>query len=299
MRKLYLDLVNRPKENLIALSKKLVQLRNGNIKLPAVENESILTLIDETEHSVKLSEMLGVNIGYEISTVSDNLGGIHSALVADHIANGLAPDVIMNKTKNSTLVEIPKRSVSIEYDSLGKIVNSNLDALKGQNAMLYMASNMEQDMGLVIMQDGRPVYLADISRFEKTPKDLITGKDTYVGRDMLEFHGKAKTYGHILPNLMSDMVRCMSKGKLDLLTVDLLGANTYRIDSSLILGEPNLVDVRRFERDYAVPLKKNDVLEGVAVYTDVWFQPIGEKSPLEGGRIVNVGTDIHKYRLKD
>lgn len=299
MKKIHLDLVTRPRENLMDLSNNLADIKTGKLVLPDVKKESIVTLVNETEHSVKLCDMLGVDVGYEISTISKNLSGKHSALVAKNIANDLRAASVFEQINQNTIVDIPARNTSIAFDDVGTIIESNRSILLGQNAMQYLAANISQDIGLVMLEQGKPIYQADISRYEKTPKDLVTGKDNKIGLDLLEFHSKAKTYGYILPTILGDMITCMAEGQLDLLTVDLLGSNTYRVDASLISNQHNWMDVRRFERDYATPILANGELEGIIVYTDVWFQEINEKSPLEGGAHLNIGTEIHKYRIKE
>ena len=133
--------------------------------------------------------------------------------------------------------------------------------------------------------------------YEKTPKDPVTGYNHFLGRDLMEFHGHAKTYGHILPTILGNLCKSFENGSLDMLVIDLKGQNVHSlVDSDGNVNES--VQAVRFERDYITPIRQHcegtdaktgcgkcpGQLMGILAYADVLFQNVGDTSnPFEGG----------------
>ena len=97
--------------------------------------------------------------------------------------------------------------IDFSYDKRGIILDSAHDKrLVGVDAMNYLCTLLDHDVGVAnTLKANDPdalVYSFDSSVYEKTPKDNITGIDHFVGRNFLEFHEKARTFGPILKKIM-------------------------------------------------------------------------------------------------
>ncbi|MGV8086336.1 MAG: hypothetical protein ACP5N1_01770 [Candidatus Woesearchaeota archaeon] len=304
MKKIHIDLVHNPREELINLDLMLGQMLVGEKVLIDERAKPLLTLLSRKEYIVKLEEMLHRQSNYEIFSLLEDIDKKYLSLAAENIANNLMTtlpsdisishhirDTMHGFTWPVTRIEDKRLGVDIEFNDKGIITSSNVEELFWKNPMEYLACIVEQDMALVsVTNNNNLIYLADISRFEKTPKDVRTGVNKYLGLDLMNFHASAKTYGSILPNIFRNLTECMRQNKLDLLTIDLLGGNTYTNGKETI---------RRFETDKVLPLKKNNIMEGIIVYADVFWQPVEEtRTPQQGGRVLDLGLEMHReYKL--
>lgn len=283
----HLDLISNPHESLIKFDSDLEDLLHKKNKIEEVPEPKILSLIDDIEYSIKASELLGHTQSFAVATIAPNFSSNQKAPAAEHIAKTLGKEIELSKSQSKTKIFIPNRNIELEFTSNGIIDKSNFSYLVGCDAMHALACNVLQDMGLLLKQKESFIYAADFSRFEKTPKDVRTGKNNYIGMDLLEFHGKAKNFGHILPKILGNIASCFEQHKLDMVTIDLRGLNTY---------SNGLQTLRRFERDHALPIFKDEKMKGIIVYANVIFQPQTElRNPYEGGRVIKVGSEIHNY----
>jgi hypothetical protein len=143
-----------------------------------------------------------------------------------------------------------------------------------------MSCHVQQDFGVVIKKDEKLVYTFDSAMFEKTPKDIVTGINYFLGRDLMEFHTRGPNFGTRMPGIFQNLVEALRTNKIDHLVVDLPGANVYSDGKS---------QVRRFERDFVTPMKVESDLDGFIVYTDVFFQDVNEPiTPYNGGEFLDI-----------
>lgn len=177
---------------------------------------------------------------------------------------------------------IIKDLCSMHYDENGRITKTEPDiGLVNSNALEVVAGICAQDLGLIIERDGVLVYLYGSSRYEKTPKHVETGYDYFIGEDFLEWHRRIPVWGQNLATLFERMYLAFKSDKFDSLVVDLKGRNLYT--------DGNLV-VRRYERDYALPLPtlEGDTT-GMIVFADSLFKNINDEvHPFFGGKHLNI-----------
>jgi hypothetical protein len=267
------------------------------LKIEPEEVAPVLELANDCEYKTRTVEMLGANLAYKIAQFAKEHEVRDSALVADDLAQKLAHVGVKFKRRGKQRrIIVSTRKTEFTYDQYGTIQSASgpeiekysglAEKLEGQDALHYLACHVQQDLAVVMKKGDKMVYTFDCSMYEKTPKDVETGENKFLGKDLLDFHGKAETFGHILPNLLRNLVSCFSQGRLDLLEIDLKGANVYSN------GEH---EVRRFETDYVTPIVDNGTFHGILAYADVLFQDAAEtRSPYKGGIIVPHQVNFHK-----
>lgn len=178
----------------------------------------------------------------------------------------------------------------VKLDLEGRVVSADGRAgLKGVHALALLAAFVGQDFGLVLRHESRLRYAFDCSAFEKTPKDIDTGYNHYVGLDFLEWHRRIPKLGEPLAELFELLDRAFESDSLDLFTVDLRGRNLYT-NGTLV--------VHRYERDYVLPLRHPEGRHlGFVNFADVFMKEIAEeRRPQEGGTYFDVGCprQFHK-----
>jgi len=304
-RRLHLDLLGSAEENrhnLSDLSKKLDKTA------PVSETKIGLTLSSENEFLAKYAEMMGHLLSYQITHKSPNHTAADSYEIATEIIRRLGVPVI--REGDATQVVIPNRA-HISYNRFsGVISESSNPLLVGRDCLDYIACNVHEDLAAVMPEKGVLVYEFDSSMYEKTPKNPRTGENMYIGKKFIDFHGAAKTYGAMLPEIFHKLRRAFSEGRLDVLTIDLRGGNVHTDGHT---------QVRRFERDHLVPIydiftkilplpdalvpmQYNRVI-GMLAFADVVFQREGDKlSPFEGGLYLDIDCPVAfsaKYKVKE
>ena len=154
--------------------------------------------------------------------------------------------------------------------------------LRGMHVLSVLAAFVNQDFGVVLHVCDKLRYAFDCSAFEKTPKDVESGHNHFVGLDFLEWHRRIPRLGKPLAELFGDMDKAFAADTLDLFTIDLRGRNLYT--------DGNIV-VHRYERDYVVPLRLPDgKYLGFVNFADVFMKDIGEETrPQLGGAYFDVG----------
>ncbi len=288
---IHLNLLGNKEEQ----EKNLIYLRDnleGQINETNIEHW--LTLTNEEEYVTKFAELMGHKIPYSI--LASEMTGEESFLISNEIVSRLnLPEIyILSDDKKTKVVKFSDRDL-IMYNQRGEIIDSSNKDLIGKNSLDYISCNIHEEIATVMLRGHKLIYAFESSMFEKTPKNIITGKNNYIGRDFMKFHGKAKTFGHVLPAVFKEMIKAFSKYELDMLTIDLRGNNIY---------SNNNLRVRRFERDYILPIRdiRNNAFKGLLGYADVFFQNIEEtKSPFEGGSHIKISSPlefIRKYRVK-
>lgn len=247
---------------------------------------------------------------------------LDSVLAAEEIARR-TPGINLLSDENVGLIDVPGRGIVASYlPGTGAILTAEgIDmprkegvpsSQSGMDVLHLMSCLVEQDVAYVVKLGRALIYDFDASRHEKTPKDPVTGENHFVGREIIEFHDRAKTVGPQIAHTLRYLTANFAVGTIDHLTVDLRGANTYSNGD---------VTVHRFERDHFVPIytpgrrpdgsdhresmntfvlidngkKPLARLHGILGYAEVFFQPEGEtKSPFEGGTVVDVPLDFYQ-----
>lgn len=179
----------------------------------------------------------------------------------------------------------------IEVDDEGNVtVAPEIPSVIGKPLLAVMAAFSAQDFGVVIRQPTGLRYAFDCSAFEKTPKDVDSGQNHYVGLDFLEWHRRIPKLGKPLADLFERLDHQFSAGALDLFTIDLRGRNLYT-DGKLVL--------QRYERDYVVPLRHPTAgYLGFVNFADVFMREQGEeRRPHDGGSYFEVGCPREFHRL--
>jgi hypothetical protein len=250
-------------------------------KIEAVNATDRLTLTNEHEYLAKFAELMGHTLKFQITHAAPDHDPFFSVLVANELLARME-DARMEQQGAITKVEFPGRA-TIEFGRSGIILTSSNPNLLGKDCLRYIACNVHEDFGVIRQRHAVMTYDFDSAMFEKTPKDVRTGENRFIGRDFVEFHSQAKTFGHMLPQVFRSLLEGFYRMTLDMLTIDLRGANVYTNGS---------ICVRRFERDHVVPIYQRD-FKGMIVYTDVFFQDVNEtKSPFEGGSSLEIHCPV-------
>lgn len=161
--------------------------------------------------------------------------------------------------------------------------------LVGLPFLSVMAAFVAQDFGVVLRQPSGLRYAFDCSAFEKTPKDVDSGHNHYVGLDFLEWHRRIPKLGVQLATLFEQLDHQFEAGAIDLFTIDLRGRNLYT-NGTLVL--------HRYERDFVVPLRHaNGSYLGFVNFADVFMKEVGEEQrPQQGGLYFDVGCPREFHR---
>jgi hypothetical protein len=178
----------------------------------------------------------------------------------------------------------------VEVDAEGKVTAApEIPGVVGKPLLAVIAAFSAQDFGAVIRQPAGLRYAFDCSAFEKTPKDVDSGHNHYVGLDFLEWHRRIPKLGKPLADLFERLDQQFSAGVLDLFTIDLRGRNLYT-DGKLVL--------HRYERDYVLPLRHPTAgYLGFVNFADVFMKEPGEeRRPQDGGSYFEVGCPRQFHR---
>jgi thiazole biosynthesis protein ThiH len=264
-------------ENLRELFRKLSDTISGDEEISLQEEKVLFTLAPQEMFEAKLGEITGGDSQYKIAQFAESHSGEDSLMILKSIAPHLEQTGMEVKINEDDTMEIiiPERD-RIKIDNRGKVLSSEHQEAIGVDGLHFISCFLRQDLAAVLKKEGKFRYALDISSFEKTPKDP-TGRNLYLGKDIVDFHSKAPNFGAMLGVLFEKLIKAFETGKLDLLSVDLRGQNIYkRGDSS---------KVKRFERDRFIPIQdKNGEIVGIFGVADVFFQDEEETmTPFEGG----------------
>lgn len=279
-RSFYLDArgnKNDVQKRLDALVQMMRLVTTGQEKIPPKRDAArLLTPASDRLKDAKLAELTGGGGAYRIASFASDYEGKDSVPVVRNIIPRLG-GTIYEDPQGYGVFTLPGEP-PMEFDPSGRIRKANNVLLHGADLLHYVACHIRQDLAAVLVKGEAMQYMADISVFEKTPKDA-QGRNTYIGKDLLDFHAKAPNFGPVLGELFPLLMQLFRKDLLDVLTVDLNGQQRYPHG-----GEG---DVRRFERDRFIPLKRADAsFMGILGVADAFFQREGERSPYEGGDFV-------------
>jgi hypothetical protein len=266
----------------------LQEMLKGPIR--RVDGSDHLTLTNDHEYLAKFSELMGHRLRFRITHAAPDHDSRDSVPTANELVARLR-GVHVQKGAQKTIVEFPERA-TIEFGKEGIIKTSSNTNLVGKDCLSYIACNVHEDFGVAVAHHAIMTYEFDSAMFEKTPKDVSTGENAFVGRDFIGFHSKGKNFGPMMPHVFEGMLSAFYKKQLEMLTIDLRGVNVFTN------GKMN---IRRFERDYAVPIMQPD-FRGILVYTDVFFQDVNEpRSPFNGGSYLEIECPVKfhdEFRVK-
>ena len=156
----------------------------------------------------------------------------------------------------------------------------------GLSQNMFMSCNVEQDFAFCVFRGDKLIYTFESSIYEKTPKNALTGENSFLGQDLIEFHKRNKNFGPLFPEIFGNLLHNFRQNKLDELIIDLRGSKVYTDGIQL---------VRRFERDYATAVRRNGELKGMLVSADVFFQDVNEKgNPYKGAPIIKHDYNFHR-----
>ncbi|MCF7812182.1 hypothetical protein K9M59_01105 [Candidatus Gracilibacteria bacterium] len=276
MNTLYVDLRGKSKDIILKNLRAFLQnLENRNFDIQPSKFS-----FQEAENKVrskKLEEFFGKSVPYSFAEFSSSFSGEDTLLILN---------TCLRFTPSSFLTK--KIFERVRYNKRGIIVAHPQSCFRGKNILHYFFCYIKQDVACVLLRKENFLeYVLDVSVFEKTPKDP-SGKNQYLGQDLVQFHSKNKTFGKELGRIIQKIFLAFQSGGLELLIVDLHGIPFVTKSGRKI---------RRFERDYFVPVKnKKNVVCGVLAAADVFFQSSEESlSPYEGGvyfQGIETQTDI-------
>ncbi|OIO54600.1 hypothetical protein AUJ46_02780 [Candidatus Peregrinibacteria bacterium CG1_02_54_53] len=280
------------RKRLDALVQMMRLVATGQEKIPPKrESARLFTPASDRLKHAKLAELTGDGGAYHIASFASDYQSKDSVSVVRNILPRLG-GTIYEDPQGYGVFTLPEEP-PMEFDPSGRIRKANNVLLHGADLLHYVACHIRQDLAAVLVKGEAMQYMADISVFEKTPKDK-QGRNTYIGKDLLDFHAKVPHFGPVLGELFPLLMQLFRKDLLDVLTVDLNGQQRYSC------GEGG--DVRRFERDRFIPLRRTDAsFMGILGVADAFFQREGECSPYEGGdfvRGIEMQSDLGKKEEK-
>lgn len=286
-RSLYLD----SRGNRDEVQKRLEALVN-RMKVVALGQQALSPQRDATPlftrasrrlRDAKLAEVMGCRGKFHIASFALDYDSADSLPIVQNILPRIGGGVrsvfrgIRCAPKENTVLVLPEEP-PVEFDRFGRIRKADDSRLHGADLLHYVSCHIRQDLAVALFKGDALRYMADISACEKTPKNE-QGRNMFVGKDLEDFHSGAPNFGPVLRAFFPLLIRLFRENMLDVLTVDLNGQKLYKNDEG---GE-----VRRFERDRFVPLKRADEsFMGILGVADAFFQRVGEKSPYEGGDFV-------------
>lgn len=284
MRALHIDVRGERsavEENLHTLTQQFDNLQTGRTVIP--EGPSTLSIRRSVDRvrAMKMAEMMGTPTStFTIAEFVTGYEGRISVLVLQNILPMLRQIGIDGEVTSKGGRLVIQSFDEVVFDESGTILQSDNPAVKGKDIFHYISCFIGQDLAIILKKDGNFPYVADISSFEKTPKNA-EGRNSYLGRDIIDFHSKAPNFGRILGKLFQELLKCFSLGTLDMLTVDLNGQNRF-------IEPGGTQEVSRFERDYFLPLHdETGEFIGMIGFADVFFKRTGQKeSPFEGGSYI-------------
>lgn len=281
-RSLYLDLIGDKEKVINDIKNLLASLINVNARQKTIafdkKSQPISRASDKTIYE-RITELRAQKLSYRTSQLAANYSSDDLMKATEGLAIQLQNAGVNFLQKGVINIE---NFATIFYDNEGCITRSEPEqSINGLKALELIAGFCAQDFGLIIDTRAELIYLYGSARFEKTPKHIDHGYDYFVGENFLEWHRRIPTWGHDLASLFEQLYFAFQAHLLDLLIVDLKGRNLYT-NGELI--------VRRYERDYALPLCTNDGnIIGLTVFADSFFKNINDElRPFFGGKILAI-----------
>jgi hypothetical protein len=282
-RSLFIDLIgprSEVLERLTALNDQLERAVAHPRVLVPVATPVPFRLADERTVADRVAELSGAPVPYAMAQLEPGFVAAETIRAAQGIAR-FYEEIELGPSR----AKIGARA-SLSWDAAGRISECvEYPTLVGCNVLLALACFLEQDFGTVVRRAQSLVYICECSEFEKTPKQVDSGANGFLGTDFLEWHRRIPGYGLLLASIFARADELFSKDQLDMLVVDLRGRHLYT-DGKLI--------VRRYERDYAVPLRDaSGAYVGLNVFADVLVGDINElRHPLAGGPHLHIVSPI-------
>ncbi|MBP0607667.1 MULTISPECIES: hypothetical protein [Burkholderia] len=189
-------------------------------------------------------DMCGRNPFYRISQFEVNKRGEESAQAARGIALTLAHADVALTSANE--IGIPDFG-TFEFTDAGLVSSCDqFPEAVGHDALHFVGCFIEQDFGVLTRRNDDLYYTYICTNYEKTPKNVDTGVDGFVGENFLEWHRRIFN-AEPLHDFLSAVHRASGKNLLDMLMIDLRRRHLYTDGKSV---------VQRYERDFVMPLKE-------------------------------------------
>lgn len=277
-RALYLDLIGDKEQVMMDiqhLSEQLLKLQSGASVIQASKKPIPISRANDQAINERINELKGHPVRFKTTQIATHTTSEEIVRSIEALAIQLENAGVHYLQHG--LIEI-NDLCTLYYDDHGYVIKTLPDlGLNGCNALEVIAGVCAQDFGLVIDRDGVLIYLYGSARYEKTPKHVENGYDYFVGENFLEWHRRIPVWGPSLARLFERMYSAFKQNHFDLLLVDLKGRHLYT--------DGNLV-VRRYERDYALPLLTQDgETVGMTVFADSFFKNINDElRPFFGGK---------------
>lgn len=234
-------------------------------------------------YKAKLRELLGEALPLRLAQFEEKKLGRDSYITAINIARFLDGQGV--HLENPYLIVIDSR-ICVEFDKNGTIARcEQIPQLAGKDVAHFMGCHVDQDFGITIRRGNTLVYSFDCGRFEKTPKDVDSRENYFLGLDFFEWHRRIPVAGSTLSSFFRETDAAFESDAFDVLLVDLRGRHLYT--------DGNVV-VQRVERDYVLPLRDEaGAYCGMVHFADSFFRDIrDERRPFEGGKFLEIDCPI-------
>lgn len=273
MKKLHVDVRGDKEKVFLSLQSLMAKLEKQK---PIIKSENGFELQKSNQEvaAEKFNELFGKGENYQYAEFSENFSAAETLIFLENMIP------LLDKNLKSYFSPLNlKLGIlgEIKFDKNGIITHADCADAIGKNVLHFFLCHIQQDASGVLFRGKKLEYVFDVSVFEKTPKDAA-GKNQFLGKDLVGFHGKSSNFGSMLGGLIQSLFESFSRGKLDLLTIDLLG-NPHEISANK--------KIHRFERDFILPLRKNRKVVGLMAFANVFFQETTQtNSPYEGGNFL-------------
>ena len=287
-RSVFVDLIGSRSEvlsRLTALEQQLTRALANPKVLVRCPTPQPFRLADARTTADRVAELAGVAVPYEMAQLEPGYRGAETVRIALGIASYYAEKMAVSPGAITV-----HGVATLRFDPDGKVTDcAEVPSLRGSNVLLALAAFIEQDFGTVVLRGERLFYVCECSEFEKTPKQVAGGHNGFLGEDFIDWHVRIPHYGPVLASIFAQVSTLFARNSLDMFVVDLRGRHLYSDGARLL---------RRYERDYAVPLRDaaGEYL-GMNVFADVLLGDVDdERHPLAGGPFRKILSPIEFHR---
>lgn len=292
-RSLYLNLINDRRlviNDINALYQTLEDVIKKNSTVPASQQPIAISRATDQAIQERFAEIKGAAISFKTTQVAEHYTDKEMLSALEGLVKQIEPAGVKLVKPGMIIIN---DICTLYYDQQGKVSRTEPEiGLNGYLALEIVAGICAQDFGLIIERDHTLIYLYGSARYEKTPKNITNGFDYFLGEDFLEWHRRIPGIGPTLANLFASMYQAFKKDQFDQLIVDLTGRNLYTNSE---------FKIKRYERDYALPLLVSEQVVGMTVFADSLFKNVddGNGSFLDGHFLeINSPVEFHNsFRL--
>jgi hypothetical protein len=283
-RSLYIDLIGDRSEvtdRLGALGEQVSHVRANPRTVVAAPAPYPFRLSENQTLLDRVAELAGASVPYAMSQLAPGVTPGEQIDIVDGVCRYFAQ---ITADTRAGCIDIAGRT-RVVFDGEAKVSDSGYSGLAGRDLLPACACFIDQDFGIVLRRPSGLFYVYESSEFEKTPKRVEGGENNFLGNDFLEWHRRIPHYGLPLASIFERVDALFADELLDMLVVDLRGRHLY--------GDGEIL-VRRYERDYVVPLHNRDgQYVGMAVFADLFIQDINTlRNPLSGGKYLVVESPL-------